>query len=265
MKLFFALLFTVIFISACCSLFSRLKNPIFNDKKIKEIKHNNKYVVGFGLSGSVSSWIFYYLWEYKILSCPFIVFLFLGLFSLVSFCITTIVWLFTPSSSSIKYMANYEENKKKLNSFLNQYSVDKKYKVNDIVVAVCQYDKMLLIYDDISPVHNVLNYRAIPFNSIIECEIIEDNSTIMKGGLGRAVAGAAIAGATGAIVGAATRKSTDVINNLSIRIIANEVLNPYYNVEIISETMDRKSEKYKQLFQETQKIYASVIAIINNK
>jgi len=112
--------------------------------------------------------------------------------------------------------------------------------------------------------NNNLKYQAIPFNSIIECEIIEDNSTIMKSGLNRAIVGAAIAGTTGAIVGVATRKTSDVVNNLSIRIITNEVLNPHHEIKIITETINRNSDEYKQLYDNVQEIYSSVIAIIQS-
>ena len=62
----------------------------------------------------------------------------------------------------------------------------------------------------------------INFSDIIECQIIEDSNTVMNGGVGRAVVGGALAGGVGAIVGANTRATKNVINILQIRIITKK-------------------------------------------
>ena len=62
--------------------------------------------------------------------------------------------------------------------------------------------KEISIIDAYADTHKLIN-----FNQIIECEIIEDNTTIMKGGVGRAIVGGVLAGGVGAIVGAGTRST----------------------------------------------------------
>ena len=145
---------------------------------------------------------------------------------------------------------------------------EKGFTVSNIINDLTNDPKIAIkeesIFPNLGTVKGYETYEAIPFNSIIECEIIEDNSTIMKSGLNRAIVGAAIAGTTGAIIGVATRKTTDVVNNLSIRIITNEVLNPHHEIKFVTETMNRNSDEYKQIYNDVQEIYSSVIAIIDS-
>ena len=51
----------------------------------------------------------------------------------------------------------------------------------------------------------------------------EDNETVLKGGVGRAVVGGALFGGVGAVVGATTRKSKRIVNSLYIRISTRSV------------------------------------------
>jgi len=264
MSFIFASAFTILLIVSVFNLFSRLSNPVFNNERKKEIKNLIRNILIVGLIGCVLSWLLFYLWEYEATSCPFIVLLLIILGSVGCFLVVLFLWAVSPSESAIKNKENIDKSKKILDEFLTQYSVDKTLKVKDTNFAICQKDNVLLIYDSLSMLNNNLKYQAIPFNSIIECEIIEDNSTIMKSGLNRAIVGAAIAGTTGAIVGVATRKTSDVVNNLSIRIITNEVLNPHHEIKIITETINRNSDEYKQLYDNVQEIYSSVIAIIQS-
>lgn len=264
MSFIFALAFTILFIVSVFNLSSRLSNPVFNNERKKEIKNLIRNILIVGLIGCVLSWLLFYLWEYEITSYPFIVFLLLGLGSIGCFLVMLFLWAVSPSESAIKNKENIDKNQKTLDEFLNQYSVDKTIRIKNTNFAICQKDSVLLIYDSISMLNNGLKYQAIPFNSIIECEIVEDNSTIMKSGLGRAVVGAALAGTTGAIIGVATRKTSDVVNNLSIRIITNEILNPHHEIKIVTETMNRNSDEYKLLYDNVQEVYSSVVAIINS-
>ena len=56
----------------------------------------------------------------------------------------------------------------------------------------------------------------------------------MKGGVGRAIVGGALAGGAGAIVGANTRASKNMIYNLQIRIITSNINNSLYTINIIN-------------------------------
>lgn len=264
MSFVFAIGFTILFIISIFNLSSRLSNPVFGIERKKDIKNLIKKISIIGLIGCFLSWLLFYLWEYKITSCSFVVLLFLILGSIGCFLAMLFLWAVSPNESIVKNKEKADRNKKLLDDFLNQYTIEKIKTIKNINFAICSKDNTLLIYENLSITNNNLKYEAIPFNSIIECEIIEDNSTIMKSGLNRAIVGAAIAGTTGAIIGVATRKTTDVVNNLSIRIITNEVLNPHHEIKFVTETMNRNSDEYKQINNDVQEIYSSVIAIIDS-
>jgi len=63
----------------------------------------------------------------------------------------------------------------------------------------------------------VSKMKIIKFSEILRCETIQDNSTIMSDGIGRAIAGGILGGGVGAVVGANTRKSKDIVSDLRIK------------------------------------------------
>lgn len=106
------------------------------------------------------------------------------------------------------------------------------------------------------------NINMLDFSDIVECEIMEDSKTIMKGGIGRAIVGGAIAGGVGAIVASNTRKSNDVINNLHIRIITKNVSNSLHIINIIKSETKKYSPEYKIAINFANNVYATLTSII---
>lgn len=186
------------------------------------------------------------------------------------FFVFIILWALTPSMASLenlrKRKQEYEALCKEQNELLSSFHIDKKIvcKDNQLNIAVCSVEQQLVLYKDINMYQRDVSYNKIPFNSIIDCEILEDNATIMKGGVGRAVVGSMIAGETGAIVGAVTRKSSNIVNSLSVRIVVNDIQNPCYLIPIIDYSIERGTPAYKERFNLAQEIYSTIIAIIHN-
>jgi ribosomal protein L7/L12 len=104
----------------------------------------------------------------------------------------------------------------------------------------------------------------INFSDIIECQIIEDSNTVMKGGVGRAVVGGALAGGVGAIVGANTRASKNVINILQIRIITKKISNSLYTIDLIKTEIEKNSMEYRNAMNFANNVYAILTSIITN-
>lgn len=104
----------------------------------------------------------------------------------------------------------------------------------------------------------------IKFSDIIECQIIEDSNTIMKGGVGRAVVGGALAGGVGAIVGANTRASRNVTNSLQIRIVTKNINSSLCTIDIITREINKSSDEYKEAMNFANKVYATINSIISN-
>ena len=110
---------------------------------------------------------------------------------------------------------------------------------------------------------NAVKIDYVDFDKIIQCEILEDNSVVMKGGVGRAVVGGILAGGVGAIVGAQTRGSSEIVKNLSIRIITNDVINSLVWIHLIKTATKRDSFEYKRNKDAAQQIYSTIISILN--
>ena len=104
----------------------------------------------------------------------------------------------------------------------------------------------------------------IKFADLVECEILEDSNTIMKGGIGRAVVGGVIAGGVGAVVGANTRKSKNVINNLQIRIVTKNISKSLYTIRLITTKTCKDSTIYRESIHFANNVYATVQAIISD-
>ncbi len=128
-------------------------------------------------------------------------------------------------------------------------------------VGISTKTNHLVIYKPIVFSTDNLYINKIPFKNIVGCEILEDNETIQKGGVGRATVGGILAGGVGAIVGATTRPTIGVINSLKINIILSDVLNPYCQITLIESRTERNSDKYRELYQDAQEIYSTIMAI----
>lgn len=84
------------------------------------------------------------------------------------------------------------------------------------------------------------------FGDLVNFELYENNSVLQKGGVGRAVVGGALFGSTGAIVGAVTRKSRNVVDSLYIRVTCRSGME---TITFISSPTDRNGLFYKTIRQ----------------
>jgi len=160
---------------------------------------------------------------------------------------------------------NEAENKKSLQGQLkqNNFKVDKSYDIisfgiNKQVLFDLDSNKIAIL----DAVANSIDYVEI--NKIIDCEVVEDKTTIMKGGIGRAIVGGVLAGGVGAIVGAGTRGSSDVVRNLAIRIITNDISNSLVMITLIAGKTKRDSVDYINCMASAQGIYSTIISILNS-
>lgn len=83
------------------------------------------------------------------------------------------------------------------------------------------------------------------FSDLVNYELCENNSVIQKGGIGRAIIGGAFFGEVGAIVGAQTRKSKNVVDSLYIRITLKS--SGMKKITFISSPTDRNGWIYKSI------------------
>lgn len=102
-------------------------------------------------------------------------------------------------------------------------------------------------------------FKKIPIDEITGCEIITDSE--VTGGVGRALAGALIAGGVGAVVGATTAKKK--IQLYKIIIYRSNLKHPSYEIILIGKQTETSSPDYKQAVAFASKVNASIKALIS--
>lgn len=98
----------------------------------------------------------------------------------------------------------------------------------------------------------------ISFSEIIGCEVLSDSQTV--GGIKRAIVGGVLAGDTGALVGAMTAKPH--ITSYKVVIYRSDIQYPTVEIILIKTKTATKSKDYTSAVDFSQKILASVKAIM---
>ena len=102
----------------------------------------------------------------------------------------------------------------------------------------------------------VKNPRIHSYDEVLDFELLEDGGSIVKGGLGRAVAGGVLFGGVGAIVGGATgkRKGKPTCTSLKIKITLNDMTTPTEYINLISTETKKSSMLYQTCEKQAQEI-----------
>ncbi|MBM7836341.1 DUF4428 domain-containing protein [Clostridium sardiniense] len=108
--------------------------------------------------------------------------------------------------------------------------------------------------------------RIFKFKDIVNYELLVNESSVASGGVGRAIAGGVLFGATGAIVGGVTgkKRSKNVIDSMKIKITVDDLQYPVVYINIISSSTKTDSILYKPLEKQAQECL-SVLDLLVNK
>lgn len=157
-----------------------------------------------------------------------------------------------------------EDNNRFFGNYISRKDVLKSYTWEDEEAkhAICAEKQHFALVHALSNNNFKARIYIIPHADLLECQIIEDNSTVVDSAIGRAIVGGLIAGRTGAIVGAVTQGTSDVINRLEVRIVTNNLSNARTSIVLIDRRVDRDSTFYKERYALAQDIYAMVFATI---
>jgi len=93
------------------------------------------------------------------------------------------------------------------------------------------------------------------------CESFINNET--SGGIGRAIIGGMIAGSAGAVIGSATAKKS--IKSLNLVVYYCDIENPQFIFNILKPNIHVNHENKLKTIDFTQKVNASIKALINDK
>ena len=106
---------------------------------------------------------------------------------------------------------------------------------------------------------NALSSIEIPYDDIVDYELLEDGAIVHEGGIGRAVVGGLIAGGAGAIVGSTTRKSKDYCTSLAIKITARNRGAEY--ATFINSRVNKNTLAYKTSYKAAQDALSQLLLI----
>lgn len=175
------------------------------------------------------------------------------------------------------------------NDFLELATAKKKYSSQDILKKINNKGFTVINSDDFSPnlllgkfefddkskivkvKSQLIKEELISYSDIIDFELLENGSSIVKGGLGRAIVGGALLGGIGATVGAVTgtKKSQSVCESLKIKITIRNNSSPAIFVDYITFPEKTSSYIYKEAFENAHKalsaLQCAVDSITQNK
>ncbi len=124
------------------------------------------------------------------------------------------------SVQNIKDHIAYRDNNLRL---FKNFAISREQKAGNLLIRVD--DSQMLWYCDMK---NATNPPLFQFGEIVDYELTENGETVIKGGLGTAVAGGLLLGRVGAIVGGITGKkhSKTVVKSMKLRIsLSNQYIN----------------------------------------
>lgn len=257
---FFIALSIITFFVVVTNLSTRLNDNYFTEQQLNQITRGRNISIIIGLINIGFAILNYFCWEktWSPVLCVFI-----GFFMGFSYLMLILSGIGIPSRESIIREEKEKMKNITVNKFIEANKLDNIIDTGEIFFAISKQFSNILVYQLENDGINV--WRVINFDEIIGCDLIEDNTTVMQGGIGRAVVGGVLAGGIGAVVGAQTRKSSNIVEKLNVRILTNNIDEPICNICIIYTQTDRSSDVYKQKYSVAEKIYATVNAIINSK
>lgn len=190
------------------------------------------------------------------------------LLTIIIFFIVVLIYLFgkqimiqvNQDQSVVKLQYDFSDEKIKELEIVISKEIS--YRSNDVFFRfIIDIDNNRFVYFNIL----LKVYNIIQFNEIIDCNIVENDTMVSEGGVGRALVGGAIAGEAGAIVGAVTRKDKQVLTTSSIRVITSNILNPYVNIQLINNRIKATDPIYERTKQTSQEIYSTIRSVIEQQ
>lgn len=110
------------------------------------------------------------------------------------------------------------------------------------------------------------NPKVYNYYDVLDCDLLEDENSITKGGLGAAVAGGILFGGAGAVAGSVLRgkKTKSVVNSMKIKITLKSTSDPVVYINLLTTSLKTSSLLYKSIESSAQEIL-SIFAVILNE
>ena len=153
-----------------------------------------------------------------------------------------------------------------------QYKANDKYLSDDFISGIAiNYEEENIAVATRSHRDHEFNIDILPFSSILESELREDNITLLKTSkgstIGGALVGGALAGGVGAIVGGMTgsKTGTEKAHRLTLVLVINDIVNPVYEINFINNPAGtpKSSPLYEEIRSKATKWHKTISVILS--
>ncbi len=107
------------------------------------------------------------------------------------------------------------------------------------------------------------NCYVFKYDEIIDYEVLEDGTTITKGGFGKALVGGAVFGLAGAIAGGSSKKTKEICNKLEIKVTTRNQDRPVVYLNLINTQFKKDSLVYKTAYKSVQDVLSKFQIVLD--
>ena len=155
----------------------------------------------------------------------------------------------------------------------NNFKADDSYLSFDFVkgIAINYEEEQIALLSRINR-DSEFDFTTIPFSSIIESELREDNETLFKTSKGSAIGGALVggvlAGGVGAIVGGLSGNKTgsETVQQLSLLLVVDDIVSPVYEINFVhayNPPLPKSSQMYQDARSKATKWHKTISVILS--
>lgn len=106
--------------------------------------------------------------------------------------------------------------------------------------------------------------RIHHYSDIVNYELLEDGTSVSKGGVGRALVGGFLFGGVGAIVGGTTgHKQQQMCTSLKLKITLKDINYPVEYIEFVNDKTKKTGWYYKSIYEQAQAVLSCLDVICN--
>ncbi len=103
---------------------------------------------------------------------------------------------------------------------------------------------------------------VFPLDKIIQCQLIQDGTTVHTNAVAPAMIGAAFLGLGGAIAGATAMSNDAVVGVLAVRLLIEDMKMPSVMISVLRTSTNKASQEYQNLFFLAQEVYGIFEGIV---
>lgn len=160
-----------------------------------------------------------------------------------------------------------EKNIKKIRDFHATKRLKDEYGPGSIFLYGCKQNGLLIdeARHKIAVLKGAQNIKIYGYKDILEVELIEDGTSIVKtssaSAAGRAIVGGVLFGGAGAIVGGLTseKKRDDLVKEVTLKILLNDTNNPIFTFTFFKNyEVNRDDPEYKLAIEKARKWHAYI-------